>query len=158
MPCWWKSVLIGQGWRKPSSNHLWCNNLNPITEHVWPWTTRNRKTAEQGPPLSWMSLMSEKWKYDAKEKHSTLYATLCKPHCISVSGSRDRGTFLRVVHLKKKKKRSYFLWPSTFLINFELVKNATLIPFHCFQLSNWLIPICAQPTRTADHHLLYPLK
>lgn len=45
--------------------------------------------------------MSEKWKYDAKEKHSTLYTRLCKPHGIPDSGSRVRGTFLCGEFFKK---------------------------------------------------------
>ena len=50
--------------------------------------------------------MSEKWKYDAKEQHSALYTTLCKPRGVPVSGSGDRGTFVRVANFKKG---SYFL-------------------------------------------------
>lgn len=126
---------------KPSSNHLWCKNLNPITEHVWPWTARNMETAEQDPILSQMPLKSDKWKYDEKEISNTVYYTMKTTLHYSLWQLEWGISECSVL------EKGLISSDLQHLINFKPDKNATPTPFHCFQLCSWLIWICAQSNK-----------
>lgn len=77
--------------------------------------------------------MSDKWKYDAKEKHSALYITLCKPHGFCQWQQGEQG-ILGILHAAHSKK-VLISFDLQHLINFKQFKNATLTPFHCSTFS-----------------------